>query len=181
MAITYAGSVSISVVLDEITSRGISRGVVPKPFIEKLKFATGTTDGKIDLGHYVSETAIAASTTTSYDLAGVLTDPEGTVKTFAETCLIAIRNNRTTALATLQIGPHATNGHGVLASARGYWNAALGAGGGNVVHPNLGWLILYAPDGVPVTGASTDILATITSAVVGSTNAYDLLIFGRSA
>jgi hypothetical protein len=181
MSSTFSASVKLDLVMNELITDGIRNGVLAPRFTESLSLATGTSDGQINLGYYVSATGIAASSTTAYDLAGSLTDESGATMTFAETCLIAMRNTRTTALATLTIGPDATNGHGVLAAGRGYWAAALGSGGGSVVHPGGGWTVLYAPDGVLVGAGSTDELSVIASAVVGDTNSWDLIVLGRSA
>ena len=99
-----------------------------------------------------------------------------------EVCLIAVRNKRTTALAYLDVGPHATNGFGRLVSSRGFWPADVGADAdqGSIVAPDS-WLVLYAKDGVPVTAGTGDMLRVTTSGVVGSTNTWDLLVIGRSA
>lgn len=177
---------SARVVLDvqaiDILSAGIKAGVIPAKFQINLDLPNGTADGSIDRIFSKSESGIAASTITSYDLAGVLTDSFGTVISFAEVCFIAIRNKRTTALAYLDIGPHATNGFGRLASSRGFWPADIAADAdqGSIVAPDS-WLVLYNKDGVPVTAGTADILRVTTSAVVGSTNEWDILIMGRSA
>lgn len=187
---TFNGKVHIDLLLNEILAGNVggSNGVAAQRFKVDLNLALGTLDGQIDKVFAISETAIAASTTTSYDLSGTLKDKSGNNIVFAEVCLIAIRNKRNTALATLIIGPHATNGFGKLVSSRGFWGATADVtnGSGNVLQPNTsaggdGWLVLYAPDGVPVTNGASDILAVVTSAVVGSTNAYDLVVAGRSA
>jgi hypothetical protein len=115
-------------------------------------------------------------------LAGSLINAVGGAVVFAEVCLIAVRNKRTTALAYLDVGPHATNGFGRLASSRGFWPADIAADAdqGSIVAPDS-WLILYNKDGVPVTAGTADILRVTTSAVVGSTNSWDILVLGRSA
>ena len=178
MSTTHSAKVLIDLIAKQNISNGKIKGTNNFPFLEDLKLSSGTDDGQIDLSYFETVTGIAASTTTVRDLAGSLSDVEGNTLTFAEVALIAIRNLRTTALATLEIGPDATNGFGVLSSGRGFWSDASDR---NVVHPNSGWLVLYAPDGVPVGAGSTDELAIITSAVSGSTNSWDLLILGRSA
>jgi hypothetical protein len=57
---------------------------------------------------------------------------------------------------------------------------AADADQGNIVGPGA-WLTLYDPTGVPVTAGTGDLLTITTSAVVGATNAWDILILGRSA
>jgi len=183
---TSRARVIIDIVAEQILSDALAAGVIPESFREALDFSSGTSDGSIDLVYGKSESGIAASTTTSYDLSGSLENRLGQAVVFAEVCLIAIRNKRTTALAWVQIGPHATAGFGAVASNKGFWGAALGSGGGNYVGPALttgqnGWAVFHDPTGVPVTATTADILATITSGVSGPTNAYDLLILGRSA
>jgi hypothetical protein len=184
-----AGNVKIAVTIKawEIIASGIKSGTIPSEFAAFIDVPTGTTDGACDVIYTKSESGKAASGTTSYDLTA-LVDTYGTAITFAETFLIVLWNKRTTALATLSVGPHATNGHGVLSSGRGYWNAALGSGGGNIVQPShatradlKSFLVLHNVDGVPVVNGSTDVLAVTTSAVSGDTNAWDLMVVGRSA
>ena len=166
----------------DLIKAGIVAGVIPSKFLVNLDLNTGTLDGNIDLVYAVSESGIAASTITSYDLSGSLKSPVGSAVVFAEVCLIALRNTRTTALAFLDIGPHATAGFGRVASSRGFWppDAAADADQGSIVAPDS-WIVMYAKDGVPVTATTADILRVSTSSVVGSINAWDLLILGRSA
>jgi hypothetical protein len=116
------------------------------------------------------------------DLSGALTDSFGNVVQFAEVVLIALRNNRVDAGAYIQLAPAAANGFGRLASSKGFWPADIAADAdqGNIVGPSA-WLTLYDPTGVPVTAGTGDILSIITSATVGATNAWDILILGRSA
>lgn len=177
---------SAKVVLDiqavNILSAGVSAGVIPSKMLVNLDLKNGTTDGSIDLVYTDTISSVAASTITSYDLAGSLKDSFGASVTFAEVCLIAVRNNRTTALAYLDVGPHGTNGFGRLASGRGFWPADVGgdADQGTIVGPNS-WIVLYSDAGVPVTAGTGDILRITTSGVTGSTNGWDLIVLGRSA
>src|SRR5574343_634125 len=98
--------VNIDIRAQDLLQSGIKAGVIPITFLQQLDLINGT-----------SESSKAASSTTSYDLVGTsLTDSFGTAVSFAEVALIAIKNTRTTALAYLQVGPHATNGFGKLAS-----------------------------------------------------------------
>jgi hypothetical protein len=182
MAGTTTPTVKVAVEITGIEAlAGAGSGVVFDRFHQLLNLANGTSDGQINRLYFVQETLKAASATTSYDLSGSLEDAFGDAVVFAEVCLIAIYNRRTTALANLNLGPHVTNGFGRLASSLGFWpaDAAADADQGSIVMPE-GWLVLYNPGGVPVTAGSGDILAVITSAVVGSTNSWDLMIAGRS-
>ena len=177
-----SASVNIDILGLQILSQAVQAGVIPARFLVSLGLANGTSDGSIDLVYAKSESSIAASTITSYDLVGSLTNAVGAAVVFAEVALIAIKNKRTTALAYLDIGPHATNGFGRLASSRGFWPADLAADAdqGNIVAPDS-WFVIYAKDGVPATGGASDILRVTTSAVAGSTNEWDIVIIGRSA
>jgi hypothetical protein len=179
---TASARINIDIRAQELLSSGIKAGVIPATFAVVLDLTNGTTDGKADLVYATTTSGVAASTITSYDLAGSLTDSFGTVLTFVEVSLIAVRNKRTTALAYLDVGPHATNGFGRLGSSRGFWPADIGADAdqGSIVAPDS-WMVVYAKDGVPVTPGSTDVLRITTSAVVGSINSWDLLVIGRSA
>lgn len=188
------GAASAEVLIDinarDILAAGIAAGVMPQRFLVQLGLANGTADGSIDLIYAASPGAagadaagfVAASTITSYDLTGSLKDPFNRSVNFAEVVLIAVRNNRTTALAYLDVGPHATNGFGRLSSSLGFWPADIAADAdqGSIVAPG-GWLVMYAPAGVPVGAGATDILRVTTSAVVGSTNTWDIFIAGRSS
>lgn len=180
--------VALSIEAREIISAGLKAGVIPSKFENLLLMPTGTADGSCDLVCSVSASSVAASSTTSYDLSGTLKDAQGNNVVFAEVVLIALRNKRSTAQATLTIGPHATNGFGTLATGKGFWAAALGSGGGDVVGPChatrddlQSWVVKHDVTGVPVTAGTGDILAVIASAVSGDTNAWDLLVIGRSA
>lgn len=184
---TSRGRIVMDVVGEQILAGAIAAGVIPARITEAIDLASGTSDGSIDLVYYQEKTGGAASTTTSYDLSGPLTNAFGEAVVFAEVVCIAIRNKRTTALAYLTVGPHATNGFGIISGSKGFWGAAIGSGGGNIVGPAIsspgqdGWFVLYDPTGVPVTASTADILAVVTSGVPGSTNAWDILILGRSA
>jgi hypothetical protein len=175
-------NVVLDIIFSELYAGNLRGGRIPAKLSEQLNLVFGTTDGQIDKGYVVSESGKAASSTTQYDLAaGSIRDIDGNVVTFVEVCLIAVRNTRTTAGAVIDIGPHTANGFGVLAGGKGFWNAAHGAGGGQIVAENSGWTVMYSPIGVPVTAGTADILSVICSAVVGDTNSWDLVILGRSA
>lgn len=181
MANSPFAKLSLSIVGADAISGGLRNGTLPIPIQEVLNLTNGVNDGQIDRLYYKQETGMPASTVNSYDLAGSLTDAEGTTITFAEVCLLFVRNRRTTALAYLDVGPHATAGFGRLASSKGFWpaDAAADADQGNIVGPGS-FMLLYDKVGVPVTATTIDILRITTSGVSGSTNAWDLLILGRS-
>lgn len=178
---TASARVNIDIQALDILSAGLVAGVIPAKFLQNFDLNTGTSDGQIDLAFGKTESSIAASTITTYDLAGSLVGLNQAAAVFVEIVLIAIRNKRTTALAYLDIGPHATNGFGRLAASRGFWPADLAADAdqGSIVAPDS-WLVLYNKDGVPVTAGTGDILRVTTSAVAGATNSWDLLALGRS-
>lgn len=190
---TPSAKISVDLKVMELLVSGIRTGVVPANISEYIELSNGTTDGRqCDKVYTARTTGIAASTTTDYDLAGTLKDVDAATISFAEVCLIAVRNLRTTAGAVLAVGPAVANGFGTLAGGKGFWNAAIGAGGGNCVGPALAsgfdasnsgasWMIVYDPTGVPVTAGTGDLLSVVTSAVVGSTNSWDIVIIGRSA
>ena len=181
------GNSSASVAL-QITSRDVlngvmSHGVIPTLFTQILELNTGITDDKIDIAWSTSEASIAASTITSYDLVGTsLKNKFGQSVSFAKVVLIAIKNKRFDPLAYLDIGPHATNGFGRLASSLGFWPADIAADAdqGSIVAPG-GWAVFYSPAGVPAAEGVNDILRVTTSAVVGAINSWDILVLGRSA
>jgi hypothetical protein len=188
-----SAKVLVNLAVFQAVTSAIRRGIVTDEILERIELANGTTDGvACDKVYSNVEAGIAASTTTSYDLAGgSLKDIDNNTVTFFEVCLIFVRNKRSTAAAFLQVGGHATNGFGVAASGKGFWNALLPNGGNNLSpamsaapasdSSGYSWLLLYDPVGVPVTAGTGDILAVITSAVAGSTNAWDIMIIGRSA
>jgi hypothetical protein len=176
-----SANIRIDVTARDILQSGVTQDASVRRFIQSLDLNNGTADGYIDLIYGVSASAIAASTTTSYDLVGTLTSL-GVTLNFSEIVFIIVHNKRTTALAYLIVGAHATNGFGKLVSSLGFWGATADVtnGGGSVVAPNS-WMILYNKQGVPCSAGATDILAVVTSGVAGSTNEFDIIIGGRSA
>jgi hypothetical protein len=180
--------ITLDITASNILSAGINAGAIPAKFRAMLDMNSGTSEGQIDLVYAKSESGKTASSTTSYDLAAGVLDIYGSAMTMVEVVLIAIKNKRQTAQATLSIGPHATNGFGALASGRGFWTAAIGSGGGNIVMPastttadRESWVVMYSEQGVPVTAGTGDVLAVVCSAVSGDINAWDILVLGRSA
>lgn len=177
MSTTVTGKLRLEIALWERINSGLKAGVIPSQILHDLDLANGTADGKIDLGYYRQETGKAASGTTTYDLAGSLANTEGTTITFAEVCCVFLYNRRETALAWLQIGPGDTNGFGGISSNKGFW---AGTTPRSVVGPQS-FVCLYDRVGVPVGAGATDTIDIDTSAVSGDTNAWDLIILGRSA
>ena len=175
-------SVNLSITARDVLNTGLKAGVIPIQFATAVELNNGLADGQIDLAWSTSRVGMAAGGTTNMDLSGALTDSFGNVVQFVKVVLIALRNNRTTALANITLAPGSSNGFGRLAAGLGFWPADIGADAdqGNVCSPG-GWLVLYAADGVPVTAGTGDILSITTSAVAGSTNAWDILVLGRSA
>lgn len=174
-------SVNLSITARDVLTSGLKAGVIPIQFATAVELNNGLANGQIDLAWTASRVAMPASATTNMDLHGALTDSFGNTVQFHEVVLIALRNNRTTALANLTLAPGSSNGFGRLAGGLGFWPADIAADAdqGNVCSPG-GWLVLYAADGVPVTAGTADILSITTSAVAGDTNAWDILVLGRS-
>jgi hypothetical protein len=179
---TATASVSLQITARDVLASGLKAGVIPIQFNNILELNNGLLDTQIDLAWSASRVAMPASATTNMDLHGALTDSFGNTVQFHEVVLIALRNNRVDAGAYLLLAPAAANGFGRLTSSKGFWPADVGADTdqGNIVGPTS-WLCLYDPTGVPTAVGTADILAITTSAVVGSTNAWDILILGRSA
>jgi hypothetical protein len=137
-----------------------------------IPWATGTSDGQINLV-WSDRIALAASGTTTLDLAGGLTDAFGHTLTFTVIKLLIVRNRNIVAGDNLKVGPAASNGW------VGFW---LDATDRNLVkagiagHPGL--LILYEPAGIAVTGGTGDNLI-ITELGAANTLNYDILIAGE--
>jgi hypothetical protein len=183
MSSTFNASMAISLVLNEMVSTGVKAGNVPAKFLADLRMATGTTDGQVNKGYYRRYTGIAASTITSIDLIGTLTDLSGTTISFDEVVLIAIRNLSDTAANYLEVGPHGTNGFGALASNRGFWKSStsrsiVSADATTAAVGGGGFLILYAPAGVPAVQATSDILSVETGGSASGAT-FEILILGR--
>lgn len=183
MSSTFNGSLTLDILANELYTSGNKRGPLPAHILANARLATGTANGQINKAWYKQYTGIAASTTTSIDLIGSLTDTSGDTINFDEVVLIFIRNLSSTAVNYLEVGPHATNGFGVLASNRGVWkdvsdrsiipadSTADSSGGG-------AFFLWHNVEGVPAAAGSTDILAIITG---GSASAatFEVLILGR--
>lgn len=174
-------SVSLQITARDVLNAGLSRGVIPIQFNQILELNNGLLDSQIDLAWSTSRVGVAASTTIDMDLHGALTDSFGNTVQFAEVVLIALVNNRTDAGAYILLAPTAAAPFGRLSGGKGFWPADIAADNdqGSVVGPS-GWLCLYDPTGVPTTPGSTDKISITTSATVGSTNAWSILVLGRS-
>ena len=183
MSSTFTASLDLSLIATELFTAGISRGPIRTPALSNIRMATGTSDGQINKSFYKRYTGIGASTTTSIDLVGSLTDTSGDTINFDEVVLIFIRNLSSVAVNRLEVGPHSVNGFGVLAADRGLWkdasdrniipsdSTADATGGGN-------FILWYNIAGVPAVGGSTDILAIITGASASAAS-FEVLILGR--
>lgn len=176
---TVSGRVQLTISADEILAAiGGGKGVFKHEIQELLDLATGTSDGQINKAWSKVETGIGSAVTTVYDLIGSLTDKDGTVINFDEVVLVAVKNLASTATQWLTVGPDATAGFGVAASNKGFWVAAIGAGGGDViVADGQSWMVKHCRSGVPAAAGSTDELSVVTQAVTGNT--WFILILGR--
>lgn len=183
MASTFNGSLTLDILANELYTSGNKRGPLPAHILANARLATGTANGQINKAWYKQYTGIAASTTTSIDLIGTLTDTSGDVINFDEVVLLFVRNLSSVAANRLEIGPHATNGFGVLANDRGIWkdvsdrniipsdSTADATGGGN-------FFLFHNISGIAAAAGSTDILA-ITTGGSASAAAFEVLIMGR--
>lgn len=183
MASTFTATMDIRVALTQMLSDGLQQGALPVEFLSRLRMATGTSDGQINKGWYKKYTGIGSSVTTSIDLVGALTDNSAATINFDEVVLLAIRNLSSTAANYLEVGPHATNGFGILTANRGWWKdvsdrsiipadaTTTDVGGG-------GWTIWYSPAGIPAAAGSTDILSIATGGSASGAT-FEVLILGR--
>jgi len=174
LSISYG--VSPIVAIENQVSQRLNLGVS-----KDVALASGSVVGEIDCFAYVSASSIAASTTVNYDLRAI-TDSSGLTgeQEFASIQAIIVKNTRTTALAWLKFGPKdGTNGAlilGLPTANRGLFNA----GTDRVVIPPGGVVALYSGEIIPTSATFKDVLIT-TSAVVGDTNSWEMLILGISA
>lgn len=145
---------------------GLDVGVGPTTSVRE----NGTESTQCDRVYFNGEATIATSTTTSYDMAGSLEQPDGTAFLPARLDVVAVKNTGTT---KLYFGPHATAGVGA-----GELTKALGDL--VVVHPGQTRVLRAGVNGAVVTATTADILAVEnpSASVVG---AYQIGIFGRSA
>lgn len=183
MATTVTGRLVVDLEAIQNIVSGIENTPAKAAIRKFIELSNGTTDGKIDMAYWKTETGIGASVTTAYDLAGTLTNREGTTLTFAEVALIYVANKSGTAANFLYAGPG--DDFGVIGSNRGFWSANTWRASINADYssgdPNSGsFLLLYAYGGVPVTAGTADDFSVITQGGTSS-NTWDILILGRSA
>lgn len=152
---------------------GVSGGV--DQTIELFKILqNGTTSDLVDRVWYSSpSTPLAASSSTTFDLAGSLEDIYGNAITFAKVKAIVVKNLSTTAGVDLSLGPNSSNGFG---GSNGVW--------GDVSDRSTiqaqGLFFWYDPNGVAVTAGTADTLYLAN--LSGSAScAYQILILGTSA
>ena len=74
---TSSARINIDIQALDILSAGVAAGVIPAKFLVQTDLNTGVSDGQCDLMFAKTESAIAASLITSYDLAGSLKDSFG--------------------------------------------------------------------------------------------------------
>lgn len=183
MATTVTGKIGLTLQATQNIVNGIVNAPAQAQILIDMQLPNGTSNGQIDRCYFATATGIAASTTTAYDLAGSLTDYAGTTITFAEVCLIAVRNLSTTAVNRIQCGPG--DDFGVEGSNVGFWSANTWRATVNADYstgnPNSGsWLVMYSHGGVPVTAGTADDFSVFTQSG-SSSNTWDILIMGRSA
>lgn len=173
---TVSGSINLSLIATEIAQSGGAALVAKYNFAELLDLPNGVSDNQINKAYYTKVTGVAASTITQYDLVGTLTDKDGALINFDEVVLIAVRNLSSTLANALSVGPHATNGFGILAASKGFWNAAADK---NIVNADGdSWMVLFSKSGVPTTAGTADILDVTTQAAT-SLNTWEILVLGR--
>jgi hypothetical protein len=183
--LTYQGALDLTLSYVAKWSNGSQSGPLTTKVATSVRMPTGTTDGSIDRAYYANVTGLGSAATTTFDLAGSLTDPSGATISFAEVVAIFVRNKSATAGNGIRVGPAASNGFGVLATGKGFWlnaadraiiqpaSTAESTGGGNF------WFV-YAIDGVPVTAGTGDQFV-VTTETGASSAAFEILILGRSA
>ena len=174
-----SAQLELSIRLSEVIGSGPWRGVVSsdilgvnRPFSKTLKNGTGA--GQVDLVYTRSHT-IAASGSLSLDLAGSLTDPEGTAITFATIKGIAVINTNTA--GTLSITEPASNAVSGLLEG--------GSGGGVRCHAAAsadepGIVLITIPGALTITAGTGDII-TITNNDASNAATIYLAIWGISA
>lgn len=139
------------------------------PSLAALILETGTGANESDL-LYAATRTLAPSGTENLDLAGVLTDPFGSVLTFARVKVILVR------ASSLNVN-NVVLGAGTNPWA-GPWAGTLPT---HAVSPG-GLFLAVAPNaaGWPVTAATADILKVLNSGA-GTPVTYDIVLAGASA
>ena len=183
MSSTFNATLSLDIIAAELFASGNKRGPIPAHILANVRMPTGTSDGQINKAWYKVYTGIGSSTTTQIDLIGTLTDTSGDTINFDEVVLIFVRNLSATAVNYLEVGPHATNGFGILGSNRGVWkdvsdrtiipadSTASSTGGG-------AFFLWYNIAGVTATAGTGDIF-DITTGGSASGATFEVLILGR--
>lgn len=155
------------------------KGPIEHAFSRVWDLANGTSDGQINKVYSKVQTGIGSAVTTVYDLIGTLTDADAAVINFDEVVGVLCFNLSSTAANYLTLGPDATNGFGVVASNKGFWVAAIGSGGGDVIPADgESFALHWCKTGVPAAAGSTDELSVVTQSGT-SANTWFIMVFGR--
>ena len=161
---------------DDAIGAGVnmSLGTAAHLFEHMYNLSCGTSDGQINLVYGKKGLTIAASATTTFDLAGSLVDDFGHTLTFTVVKQILVRNRNTASVDILHMGPGTSNG---------FTGFTSGTSPLIVVPPGIagqaGWAATaYDPVGRTVTAGTGDIWRVVE---VGATNTvtYDILIIGE--
>jgi hypothetical protein len=146
-------------------------GIQVSPSSPSVTRDNGTESTQCDLVYFLGAGSVATSATNSYDMAGSLTQPDGTAFLPARLDVIVLKNTGT---VTLYVGPHATAGVGF--GATGFVKAV---GDLVAVHAGQTRVLRASSAGAAVTATTADIIAVenSSSTVVGT---YQLGIYGRS-
>lgn len=163
-------SVTLSVVESQSNALALTTGVAQINKVYQQLLGTGTGAGQADRVYYAQPT-IAASGTTTVDLAGVVTDVFGATVTFA----------RVRALIVAAASGNTNNVVVGAAASNGFISWVGGATHSVNVRPG-GFLALAAPDatGYAVTATTADQLL-FTNSGAGTSVTFDLIVIGASA
>lgn len=146
----------------------LASGVVDVPFAADLSLASGTGANQADL-MYNDTLTIAASGSTSIDLAGAQADSFGAVLTFV----------KIKAILTVAAAANVNNiivGNGANPALLGFASAAHTW----AIPPGGSFMVTAPAAGWPVTGATSDILKLANSGA-GTGVTFDIVIIGTSA
>ncbi len=163
--LTSRAAVAVTAVFAKSNALSSPKDVLNKS-IQK-EFANGTASGQANR-IFRDQRTLADGTNESLDLAGVLTDPFGTVLTFVKVKVILIENLSTT--QTLTVGGAASN----------QFINWVGTATDTIKIPPGGFFAIAAPvAGFAVTAATGDLLKVANSA--GASCIYNIIIIGTSA
>jgi hypothetical protein len=163
--LTSKASVAVQSVFAKSNALSNPKDVLSKT-IQK-EFANGTSAGQCNLV-FRDQRTLTTGATEDLDLAGVLTDPFGTVLTFAKVKVILIENLSTT--QTLTVG-------GAAANQFVNWVADATD---KVIIPPGGFFAISAPSaGYAVTADTGDLFKVANSA--GASCIYNIVILGTSS